>query len=177
MTLAQNTTFIVMGVCGVGKTTVAQLMSDRISASFLDADDFHSEENVSAMREGKPLTDAMRFPWLHGVAAGVNAVRRARPDRPAVAACSALKRSYRDILRERIPNTVFVYLSADERKIRERMAERSDHFMPVQMLEGQLAALEPPGGDERHITVDATRNIEATVAQVLSEIESSDAFA
>ena len=177
MKIAKSATFIVMGVCGVGKTTVAQLASGRAAGSFLDADDFHSEENVRTMREGKPLTDAMRLPWLHSVAAGINAVHHAQPDRRVFAACPALKRSYRDMLREQVPGAVFVYLSANERDIRKRLSERSNHFMPVQMLEGQLAVLEPPTGDEPHIKIDATVNIEATVAAVINQIERFDAFA
>ncbi|MEM6412383.1 MAG: gluconokinase [Pseudomonadota bacterium] len=171
MTLAPSNTLVVMGVCGVGKTTVAQLVSKRTSSSFLDADDFHSEESVSAMREGRPLTDAMRIPWLHRVAAGAQAAHQAQPEKPIVAACSALKRSYRDILRAHMPDTLFIYLSADEHEIRQRMAERSDHFMPVAMLEGQLAILEPPERDERHIKIDASVNVDAIVAQILTEIE------
>lgn len=146
------TVLVVMGVSGSGKTTVARMLATRLGWEFADGDDFHPQANIDKMSQGHPLTDEDRWPWLGAVAAWID--ERARAGRSAVVTCSALKRSYRDALR--VPEVVFVYLSGDPDLLKQRVAERHGHFMPAELLESQLADLEPPGGDERALTVDVS---------------------
>lgn len=132
---------MVMGVSGVGKSTVGQMIADIYGGVFLDGDDYHPETNVTWMAEGKPLTDEMRWPWLTRLAQEVNAER---VHGLTVFACSALRKSYRDHLRAAITDLRIVYLEAQEDVIAKRIAQRSDHFMPVSLLHSQFATLEPP---------------------------------
>ncbi len=151
---------LVMGVCGSGKTSVGRALAERLSARYLDADDFHPLQNVEAMRAGQPLTDAMRAPWLSALA---DAVEAARHSGPVVFACSALKRSYRDLLRTRIGRLQIVHLTGTRDVIAERMAARPDHFMPVALLDSQLADLEEPGADECPLLIDVQQPFTAVV--------------
>ncbi|SMP30768.1 gluconokinase [Shimia sagamensis] len=155
---------IVMGVSGVGKTTVAQALSTRIGGRYIEADEFHPPENVAAMAAGTPLTDAMRQPWLERLAVAMRQARTSQPDTPVVVACSALKCSYRDILRAKNPEAIIIYLEADPDMIRARITARTDHFMPPSLLDSQLSTLEPPAPDEACVTVDASLPPESTVA-------------
>ena len=132
---------MVMGVSGVGKSTVGQMIADIYGGVFLDGDDYHPPSNVAWMAQGKPLTDEMRWPWLTRLADEVNAERA---HGMTVFACSALRKSYRDHLRAAIPDLRIVYLEAQEDVIAKRVAQRSDHFMPVSLLHSQFATLEPP---------------------------------
>lgn len=157
---------IVMGVSGVGKTTVARALADRIGGRYIEADAFHPPENIAAMAAGTPLTDRMRQPWLVALSDAMRQARASQPDTPVVVACSALKRSYRDILRASNPDAVTVYLSADPDVIRARITARTDHFMPPSLLESQLSTLEPPASDEVCLTVDASRTPEEIAASV-----------
>ncbi|MFK8251920.1 gluconokinase [Ancylobacter terrae] len=135
---------VVMGVSGCGKSAVAEELAARIAGVFLEADLLHSPENVSHMREGRGLTDAMRWPWLATVCdAAVHA-----PRRPVVIACSSLKRAYRDFLRERLDGVRFVFLDGPRDLIAERMRQRPGHFATVSLLDSQIATLERPGPDE-----------------------------
>ncbi|WP_299427205.1 gluconokinase [uncultured Shimia sp.] len=165
--MPQNTkgqALIVMGVSGVGKTTVARALADRIGGRYIEADEFHPMENVAAMAAGTPLTDAMRQPWLERLAIAMRQARTSQPDTPVVVACSALKYSYRDILRAKNPEAIIVYLKADPDMIRARIEARTDHFMPPSLLDSQLAILEPPAPDEACVPVDASLSPEGTVA-------------
>lgn len=154
---------IVMGVSGVGKTTVAQALAERIGGRYIEADEFHPPENIAAMAAGTPLTDAMRQPWLERLAEAMRQARASQPNTPVVVACSALKRSYRDVLRAKNPEAIIVYLAADPDVIRARITARTDHFMPPSLLESQLATLEPPALDEACVTVDADLSPEGTM--------------
>ena len=129
-----------MGVSGCGKSTIGQLLADRLGCPFLDADEFHPPANVAKMAAGTPLTDADRKPWLELM----NRKLRAQPD--AVLACSALKETYRQILSEGLADCRFVHLRGNIELIRARMAERKHRFMPASLLESQFATLEPPAG-------------------------------
>jgi gluconokinase len=132
---------VLMGVAGSGKTTVGSLLARELHWEFADGDDFHSPENIAKMRAGIPLTDADRAPWLEALR-GLVAGRIAKAEN-AVLACSALKRSYRDVLQ--ISEQVrFVYLKGDSNVFAQRLLERHDHYMKVQMLDSQLRTLEPP---------------------------------
>jgi gluconokinase len=133
---------VVMGVTGVGKTTVGRLIAQRLGARFVDADDFHPPENVAKMRAGSPLDDDDRRPWL----AALNAYLReaARRGDSVVLACSALKSAYRERLREGIPALRFVHLVGARELIAERLGARTGHYMNPALLDSQLATLERP---------------------------------
>lgn len=140
---------VVMGVSGSGKSTVADLLADRLGWGKADADDFHSAANVAKMHAGIPLTDADRVSWL---AALRDWITGAPGD--VVVACSALKRSYRDELRRAQADVCFLELSGDRELIFDRMGDRTDHFMPADLLDSQLATLEPLESDERGTVID-----------------------
>ena len=159
---------VVMGVSGVGKTTVAQALARRLRAVFADGDDFHPPGNVAKMVAGTPLTDADRKPWLDAIAAWIDA-RRASGER-GVVACSALRRGYRDILIGGRADVGLVFLQGPKDLIADRIGGRRDHFMPPGLLDSQLATLEPPHDDERPIVVDAGEPPERIVDAVLARI-------
>lgn len=147
---------LVMGVSGSGKTTVAHALAQRLGLEMIEGDDLHPPANVEKMRAGIPLTDEDRRPWLEHLAA-VLADRHSRRQ-GTVLACSALKRAYRDVLRAGIPpeEAFFIQLGADPDTLRERMASRTGHFMPPDLLDSQLAALEHLQPDERGAIVDTS---------------------
>ena len=157
---------LVMGVSGAGKSTVGRKLAEALDRHFLDADELHSPENRARMQAGVPLTDADRAPWLDAVSAWI--ARRRAEGRSSVVAGSALKRAYRDMLRAANPDLLIVELHGPAELIRERMKTRTGHFMPVSLLESQLAALEPPGADERAIRVSIEDTPEAIVERVLA---------
>jgi len=143
-TSSQKSTFkavIVMGVSGCGKTTIGSKLAERLEWSFIESDNFHSEEDVRKMANGIPLTDADRQPWLEKLYALL--VECSQKNQPAVMACSALKEKYRQTLSAGLNNIRFVYLKGDYDLIRERMQKRQ-HFMKAEMLKSQFEALEEP---------------------------------
>ena len=140
-----------MGVAGSGKTTVAALLAGRLGASFAEGDDFHPAENVAKMSAGTPLTDEDRWPWLRSIRDWLATERAAH--HAAVVPCSALKRTYRDLLREAGP-VHFVHLTGTRELLTERIQGRAGHFMKPEMLDSQLATLEPLGPDEPGFAVD-----------------------
>jgi gluconokinase len=134
---------VVMGVSGCGKTTVGMALAEHLGARFVEGDRLHPEANVTKMAAGIPLTDADRWPWLDAVAAALAA------DTPVIASCSALKRAYRDRLRSGSGTPLhFLHLAGDRGILTQRMGQRPGHYMPVSLLDSQLATLEPPGPDE-----------------------------
>jgi gluconokinase len=141
-----TTTIVVMGVSGSGKSTVAATLVDRLGWEFAEGDDFHPPANVEKMRAGRPLDDEDRWPWLRTLAAWVGDHERA--GRSVVVTCSALKRSYRDLLRDGHPSVWFAHVTADPDLIRERIEHRTGHYMPPSLLASQLSTLEPLGDDE-----------------------------
>ena len=134
---------VVMGVTGVGKTTVGRLIAQRIGARFVDADDFHPPANVAKMRAAIPLDDADREPWL----AALNAHLREAAVRgeAVVLACSALKSAYRERLRDGVPQLRFIHLVGTRELIAQRLGARSGHYMNPALLDSQFATLETPG--------------------------------
>ena len=156
---------IVMGVSGSGKTTVARALAEHLGCELLEGDDLHPVANVDAMAAGTPLTDAERTPWLEAIGRWID-VRAARGV-GAVVTCSALRRSYRDLLRDGRPTVCFCHLSVDPALLERRMAHRSGHFMPASLLPSQLATLEPLAPDEPGITVSAGAPPETVVAEVV----------
>ena len=166
MGAAEVRALVVMGVAGCGKSTVAALLADQLGWELLEGDSLHPAANVERMRDGIPLDDEDRAPWLRAVAAWTNAHIDA--GRPVVVACSALARRYRDVLRAE--GVVFVHLTGTIELHAERIAARKDHFMKAGMLESQLRTLEPPQADEAHVTVDIALEPRALVAQVIAEL-------
>jgi gluconokinase len=160
---------IVMGVAASGKTTIATRLAARLQYAFADADDFHPAANVAKMARGIPLTDADREPWLRTLAAWIAAQHKA--GRSSVLACSALKRRYRDLLRAPAPREVFfVHLAAPREALLERLRHRQGHFMSAELLDSQLAALEPLQYDEPGIMLEATGSPEAIIERVLASL-------
>jgi carbohydrate kinase (thermoresistant glucokinase family) len=143
---------VVMGVSGSGKSTVAALLAGALGCQFQEGDDLHPRENVEKMRSGVPLADADRLPWLRKIAEEIDGWR-ARGE-CGVLTCSALKRSYRDIIIDDRRDLVLVYLKGSRDLIHQRLIARHEHFMPVALLESQLSTLEEPTPDEHPIAID-----------------------
>jgi len=143
---------VVMGVSGCGKSTVGRLLAEQLKSEFIEGDELHPPDNVARMAAGVPLTDDDRRGWLLTIAARLAAARAAR--QPLVVSCSALKRSYRDLLRGAAPALAFVHLHGERALLEARMSARADHFMPPSLLVSQLQTLERPGPDERAQTFD-----------------------
>ncbi|GGL02209.1 gluconokinase [Sphaerisporangium melleum] len=155
---------VVMGVTGSGKTTVGQALADRLGLPFADADDFHSPASVAKMTAGIPLDDDDRMPWLRAIGAWL----ADHAAGGAVVSCSALKRSYRDVLRAAAPPACFVHLAGDREVVRRRVAGRPGHFMPASLVDSQYAALQPLQDDERGVVLDFTRGVEQLVEDYLA---------
>lgn len=164
MTVPNAPVVVVMGVSGTGKSTVAGLLADRLGWDRAEGDDLHPPANVAKMAAGIPLDDADRRPWLDRVASWIGAHTAVR--RPGVVTCSALRRSYRDVLRSAGGRVVFVHLSGGRDEIAARLTGRTGHFMPASLLDSQLATLEPPGPDEDAVTVP----IDLTPAEQVEQI-------
>ena len=157
---------IVMGVSGSGKSTLAALLAARLGCTFLEGDAFHSAAAVAMMQAGHPLSDADRWPWLDRIGAAL-AVEMAAHG-VAVAACSALKRVYRDRLARGVAAPMrFVLLDGDADTLRLRMRARAGHFMPPSLLDSQLATLERPGADECALILDGDAAPERLVQTTL----------
>lgn len=150
--------FVVMGVSGCGKTSVARALAEKTGGSYLDADDFHPPANKQKMAAGIPLTDEDRWPWLEILCGELK--EGSSSGKPFFLACSALKQKYRDFLAEGAPGLRFVYLKGSFELIRDRMLARKDHFMPVTLLESQFAALEEP---QDAIVFDISKSVEELV--------------
>ncbi len=146
---------IVMGVSGSGKSTLGAALARHLHCDFLEGDAFHSADSVAKMRSGQPLDDEDRWPWLDRIAVGLHDA--ATRDGTAVAACSALKRVYRDRLARAVGMPLlFVFLeTTDSRELARRLVHRTDHYMPASLLASQLETLEELGPDERAVTLDA----------------------
>lgn len=134
--------FVVMGVSGCGKSSVASLLASRTGGLFLDADDFHPAENRAKMAAAIPLTDADRWPWLHALNRELQA--HATTGRAVFLACSALRQVYRERLSAGLPDLRFIYLKGSAEMIRRRLRSRENHFMPLALLDSQFAILEEP---------------------------------
>jgi gluconokinase len=156
---------VIMGVAGCGKSSVGEALAQRLHIPYRDGDDLHTPEAVEKMRQGIPLTDADRGPWLDRVA------RILATEAPVIVGCSALKRSYRDRIRASAGGPVtFIHLSGSRDLIAARMAARTGHYMPTSLLDSQFAALEPPGPDEA-ITVDIDQPLPAITDAILTKLE------
>jgi len=134
---------VVMGVAGVGKSTIAQRLADDLDLEMAEGDDFHPQANIAKMASGRPLTDEDRWPWLDAIGEWL----AAHGGPGGVISCSALRRAYRDVLVDAAPRTQFLHLIGDHDLIKSRMEHR-DHFMPASLLESQEQTLEPLQEDE-----------------------------
>jgi gluconokinase len=146
----QPTIVIVMGVSGSGKSTVARLLAARLAWPYVEGDDLHPAANIAKMAAGHPLDDADRAPWLATIRD--RSAMLLRTHGGCVVACSALRRMYRDVLREAGPVRL-AYLEVEREELHRRLIERHGHFMPTALLDSQLATLEPPGPEENPIIV------------------------
>jgi len=159
----------VMGVSGSGKTTVSVLLAAALGCQFQEGDDLHPPENVEKMHGGTPLTDADRLPWLRKIAEEIDGWR-ARGE-SGVLTCSALKRSYREIIIGNRRDVTLVYLKGSYDLIRRHMAARHEHFMPVGLLDSQFASLQEPAPDEHPITVDVGGRPAEIVGEIVRQME------
>lgn len=155
---------VVMGVSGCGKSSVGEEIARLTSAQFVDGDDLHPEANKAKMGAGIPLDDNDRWPWLDRVGEVL-----AGP-KGAIVACSALKRVYRDRIRAAAPGTVFVHLDGSRELLWERISARQNHFMPVSLLDSQLAILEPLGSDENGVTLPITASVKSLAMAAVAAV-------
>jgi gluconokinase len=157
---------VVMGVAGSGKSVVGRLLAQRLGVEFAEGDDFHPAANVAKMTAGQPLDDADREPWLDVVAGWI----AGRGELGGVVSCSALRRRYRDRLRADTPGVFFLHLDGSPALISGRLAERTGHFMPAELLRSQVDTLEPLQPDEAGAAVVIDGPVEATVERALARI-------
>lgn len=164
---ASPTIIIIMGPAGAGKTTIGLALAQSLGWQFLDADDFHSRENIDRMRRGIPLTDADRAPWLASICSALERVYLACAS--VVLACSALKEEYRQAIVPKCArdSTRFVYLRAPARVLEDRLAHRVGHYAGPELLESQLATLEEP---KNALWVDASRPPAAIVEEIRKKL-------
>lgn len=171
-----------MGVSGCGKTTIGQALSEHYYAAFHDADDYHPVANREKMTAGIPLTDTDRLPWLKALADLLKDTSVSHP--LTILSCSALKRSYRAVLSSATSSSIssctFVYLKVDPEAVKIRLQARKGHFFNPQLLDSQFQVLEEPVDGEglefgyNTITIDASKPIEETVADILTKTDLSN---
>ena len=157
--------YVVMGVAGSGKSVIGAALAQAIGIEFVEGDQYHSAENVERMSRGVPLTDDDRARWLRSLAARIRNAKEAATG--LVISCSALKRSYRDILRAEASDLRFVFLKGERALIAERLAGRRGHFMPPSLLDSQLATLEEPSPDENAWVCDIRKSPQEIVAALV----------
>lgn len=159
---------VIMGVAGSGKTTTATQLSEHLGWIAAEADEFHSAANIEKMTSGVPLTDEDRWPWLSSITEWMST--QAQNGRCTIITCSALKRSYRQILAEAEGQVHFVHLHGEAVVLAERMQSRRGHFMPASLLPSQLSALEPLEADESGITVDILKSPARITEEILDRL-------
>jgi gluconokinase len=158
---------VMMGVAGVGKTTVACQLAGRLGYELVEGDDIHPSANVTKMANGIPLDDADRMPWLGALAERIR--ERDRGGTSTVVTCSALRRRYRDVLRRGADTVYFVHLVGKQKALLARMVHR-EHFMPPALLQSQFDTLEPLEDDEAGVRVETSGTPETVVAAVLHKL-------
>jgi len=158
---------VIMGVSGVGKSTVGAELARALGIAFLEGDSLHPKANIDKMSRGVPLDDEDRFPWLDAIGASMEDARR--QGRGMVATCSALRQIYRDRLRAHVQGKLqFVLLDASRQLVATRLEHREGHYMPVSLLDSQLKTLEPAGPGEELVTLDGAQPVEALVKAILN---------
>lgn len=159
---------VVMGVSGSGKTSVAEILQRSLGWKFEEGDALHPAANIEKMKEGRPLTDLDRAPWLEAIAAWVNA--RLDAGENGIITCSALKRRYRDVIAGRRDGVVFIFLSGPKETIAPRLAGRRGHFMPPALLDSQFADLEAPGPGEPALTFDVAAPADVIAQEIVDAL-------
>jgi len=162
-----------MGVASCGKTSVGELLAEKLHAHFIEGDRLHPAANVAKMSSGTPLTDEDRWPWLQAIADEIDRVCKAGEH--AVIACSALKRAYRDVLVHGRNDVRVIFLNGTQELIASRLAQRKGHFMPPGLLASQFNTLEPPDGSEHPITVSIDASVEAILDDIVRQLNLSPA--
>jgi gluconokinase len=165
VTRVSTQTLVVMGVSGSGKTTVAKGVAATRGWAYLEGDDLHPGANVAKMASGQPLGDEDRRPWLRAIADRIGVAEAAGED--LVVTCSALKRSYRDLLRDGHPSVRFCQLDVSRDELQRRLEARRGHYMPASLLDSQLVTLELLEPDEPGITVAADEDPDRVLREVL----------
>ena len=155
---------LLMGVSGVGKTTIGERLAQRLGWRLVDADDYHPPENVAKMAAGVPLEDADRWPWLDALN------RRLRAEQDAIVACSALKDSYRRRLLAGIRDARIVYLYGSKALVAARIAARKHRYMPASLLDSQFATLEAP---RAAIAIDVSGDPQSCVEAIAAAIQAA----
>ncbi len=156
----------------MGKTSVAQALASETHWSFQEGDELHPAANVAKMTAGHPLDDDDRWPWLRRVSEWIGTQERA--GRGAVVTCSALKRVYRDLIREGHPSVRFVHLTASKEVLTDRVTHRLGHYMPPSLLHSQLDVLEPLGPDELGVKIETDGNPQVVAARALEALQALD---
>jgi gluconokinase len=162
----QQPVLVIMGISGSGKSTVAGEDAGQLGWDLEEGDDLHPQENIDKMSAGEPLNDDDRAPWLDTISSWI--IEHTMAGVPGIITCSALKRRYRDVLREH--NVIFVHLTGSKDLIGRRLATRHDHYMPTSLLDSQVEALEPPEADENAITIDAGRKPAEEAAEIVRRL-------
>lgn len=163
---------IVAGVAGSGKTTIGEQVARRLGWRFADADSFHPAANVAKMRAGVPLTDEDRAPWLRAIGGWMDDLIAA--GQSGVVTCSALKRAYRDQLLRGRPAATMVFLVVSRDVLARRLSHRPGHFFPEELLDTQLAAIEPPAPDERVLALPEDGDPGRIVAEIVTRLGLDD---
>ena len=156
---------VLLGVAGSGKSVAGSRLAAELGYRFIEGDQLHPPENVARMASGEPFTHAHRWGWLDTI--GERLASSLATGHGAVAACSALKRIYRDRLRGKCPEVIFIYIAIDRETARTRVQLRKGHFMPPSLVDSQFATLEPPVKNEDALTLDGTRPVGDLVAEML----------
>lgn len=159
---------VIMGVSGSGKTTIATALSERLGWVYAEADEFHSRENISKMTQGIALTDDDRYPWLDAIAQWIS--DKSANGESTIVTCSALKRSYRDVLAAADGDVRFVHLLGDVELIRSRMKTRTGHFMPESLLPSQISTLEVLQANEHGLTVENVGTPMEVTDRIMAEL-------
>jgi gluconokinase len=163
---------VVMGASGSGKTTLAAGLAGTLGWTLADGDGFHPRTNIRKLSDGHPLTDEDRWPWLEAIAAWLTTQRSARAN--AVVSCSALRRTYRDLLRQDRPEVIFCFVEVSAHVLAERLAKRTNHFMSPTLLADQLATLEPLESDEPAFVVNGDRPQDEVLDQALRGLSAAE---
>lgn len=161
---------VIMGVSGCGKSTLGRRLSEATGYGFIEGDDLHPPENIARMAAGTALTDEDRWPWLERIAGALRMARDEHGQGVAgqIVSCSALRRSYRDLLRSRVGDQLlFVFPKVSIDVLRSRLRNRPNHYMPSSLLDSQMATLEAPMPDEPVLTIDGEANTEQSIALIL----------